>query len=289
MSDNSEKKEQEQFTADHIRGLNDNLIKGDLIAPDKIYMDLGLLRDFRLGALLVLAFEKSEEEARRVYGHIIDKRSDYAKRAFLDMEHCYPEAGITNDEIDSVLKNPDYSDKILTASPVTSFLSVFASQMVVNVNHSAVMRKYDPVRVTINTYPLVLSKEWARLVGVFMAQNFGIETVVLSFDPTHASLKMMGAFDEYYLLNLREFSYNKEIHNALSNMEFQEKRIYAAQFLGPRVDPHLSEELVAREFVKIETTFDVVVDSFKFIPPEKCSPPTEVRPTSSKSDSPSDG
>lgn len=277
MSD-QEKEDTAGFDPEELKAINDQMIQSQLITPDRLYVDLAIMRDFGIGAIMSHAFEKGEQEARRVYSHVFGNMKAYQRRYFFDPLHYFPECGMTRSQLTERLLDPKYSDHIFRAAPVTEFLALLGTHIAVNVNHSAVKGKTDkPITITLNTYPLTLSEETKKLIAVYLATTFGVEVRIWREDLSEISLKKIFAFDEYYLYYIKEFSHNQAIHKSLSDGEFSEKRIFGIPVCGYEVDKSRSDKSLAQELLLVESRLNVLTLGYKHIPIEKCSPPSKGR------------
>jgi len=244
-----------------------------MVTPDHLYIDLALLKDLQIGAILALASRESEERFEAAYQAVSKGLKKYATRYFLDASHYFTKAGYTKAQIDEALADPTMSDDIYRMAPMTEFIKILFSHMLINANHSEVIGKSGEVSLTVNTYPLKLGEVYEAAVGVHLAELLGVKVVVwcknLEKDVTMSDLK---DFDEYYLWYLYEFSRNPEIHKGLSDMAFASKRIFATPTCGYVFDPDRSKDSLIRELVQVEAAMGVVVDTYKHIPIFKCSP-----------------
>ena len=84
-------------------------LKSELFTPDVIYMELRLLKDYTIGALLALASEKSKEEGERLYKSIRGRLIGYDMRMIDDVTPFFPDFGLTTDQIEDVIKDPAYT------------------------------------------------------------------------------------------------------------------------------------------------------------------------------------
>ena len=124
--------------------LNQEMIVSDLITPDRLYVDLALIKDFNIGALLSFRDER-KDTWKTLYQSIITALPEYQIRKFDDLAHYFPEFGLSNQTLRARIYDPEWAGHILHNAPITPFINTLRSQILVNVNHSAVIGKTDPI------------------------------------------------------------------------------------------------------------------------------------------------
>jgi hypothetical protein len=182
----------------------ESLIKSELITPDKIYIDLGFLKELTIGTLLSLVLERSKNDknydAEQSYVYIQSMLPEYDKRQFHDIEHCFPELNISNVEFKKRMYDPFYSNEIFNLAPISKFMDVLKAQIRVNINHSRVIQKRNPISVVVNTYPLHISKTNKDIVGLFLSNLFSINVSVIYYDLRKVTPSDFTIYDELYIL-----------------------------------------------------------------------------------------
>lgn len=261
-----------------MQTINERLIKDELIDSDHIYLDLALIKDLEIGAVMAMASEKSEECARETYGIILEGMPKYKKRAYADIKGYIPKIPFTREEIDDYLDNPLKSDRIFACAPATSFIKELGKQILINANHSQVLEKSDvPIRIHVNTHPLTLSEEFGKSLMAFVAGTFHVECTYFSQDPIAIPYEQYQTYDEFYFYYFSQFSLHPKIHESLGSFDMVEKYVFALRSLGPRKtrlppDPRKREKYLNESFMRIESGFIPIFKKFKLINPELCSP-----------------
>lgn len=264
---------------EEMKRFNEESITSNLITPDKIYVDLMLFKDINLSA--VLSFLKDRwktiplEEYSSLYGQVLDKLPEYNERKFDDFAHIFPFMGVSNAQIKERQQDKSYASWILREAPSTRYVDFFQAQLAVNVNHSAVIGKRDPIEVTINTYPLQLSKEDELFVAVFFAEAFKIHARVIYLDMTTVRLNNIFQFEEMYTYYFHDLFKVEEIRDAYSALRFVKKRLYVPRLFGNNFEKN---KPVEKEELYTKTHFDVLTN-FEFVPAHIFStpPPTIVK------------
>lgn len=220
----------------HLERVNNLLMHDMLITPDNIYIDIALLRDLNIGAALTLFGNyKEQRDIEDHYKLILENVEKYRDRQFEDFCHYIPGLHMTTDDIQNRLKDTEYSDRIFRHAPSTSFVDTFSAQLAVNINHSSVIGKTDPIAVTINTYPLKLSDENQRIIAAAFTYLFDVTTKTVYADPAQQTSEFWLSFDEIYTMYINDvMSSNDNTKQAFSEMKFVGKRIISSNILKSR-------------------------------------------------------
>lgn len=260
--------------SDHaIQTLNREMIDAELITPDRLYLDWSLFRDPYLGAVIsLLASAPDQTQSAEKFAYLQACLPAYQNRCFHDVAHAMPKLGMTTSQILDRLADPTKHVEIFFAAPFTCFIQVLYANLQVNINHSAVrgkfkkiylddkhhMRDYDPIRLSINTYPLVLSKRQHDLIGAFFTGNYAVDVEILSTDPKDLPLDFLLTMDELYTDHLPRLLDNTAFSQALSDMKFASKRLFAVKHLGPQRPPALKDRVIEAEFLRLQAVMDMM-------------------------------
>lgn len=268
-------------THDTVTVLNTKIAESELITPDRIYLDWSLFRDPYLGAAIsLLISRKDQQESAVAFDYLQKQIPQYQLREFNDVAYYMPELNITASDILNRLDDMNKQVEIFFAAPFTCFIQTLYANLNVNVNHSTVKgkfkkipiddkhyyRDYDAIRLSINTYPLILSKRQHDLIGVFFTKNYSVDVEILSMSPDQIPLDFLKQMDEIYTNNLTKLLENKAFSSALSEMQFSGKRIFAAKHLGTMRPPTINPRAIETEFLRLHAVLDMLVD-FSWISP----------------------
>ena len=266
--------------ADEIRAQSEAYMKQELVTPDRIYVDLALMKDLRLGAAMHLRMDQLDTlttiEALRQANH------KYRTRDFYDVPYYFPMLQITNDEIDCALKDPTQSDAIFAAAFPTRFCDSFNSHIRLNVNHNTAAGRYAtnpttkalepiPIRVFINTWPLRLSKRSIFTLGTYVAKRYGVDAQIGCVDPVTYPLDEFLQWEEHYLFYLKEYIERPDIADAYLTGRMIKSRLFGLRYCGNTVDPRLTSEMLNTDMVITKSTLDVL-STFYFIEPSIVTP-----------------
>ena len=244
------------------------LMEGQFITPDLLYLDLFLLKDLHIGAIMSLAIERDEGED--IYNLISKNLDNYRQRYFLDPCH-YLSLPYTKEEVDSRLADEHYHDDIYLLSPMTNVLDSLINHIFININHSAIKDKVNDITVHINTYPLKLSKKLTYALGIFIRDVLQINVKLLCKPINEFTVDELMEYDEYYLYYFKEFSDHKEIMKLASDFKLIKKRLFTIPHCGYEFQPKEEEDL-AKELLLIDTSFSLVLSQFNFFKIHDCSP-----------------
>jgi len=269
---------------DELARLNQEMITSDLITPDRMLVDLILIKDFTISTLLSFLYEwktsRPNMDRGILYTKIIDGLEAYQNREFDDIAQLFPLFGLTNSDINQRKSDPLWARYILHNAPLTPFLKTLRSQIAVNVNHSAVISKRDPIEITINTYPLKLSPIDTNIVGLYFSKSMGVHVKVICLDMTKISLTDALFYDEIYTYYFAEFLSNDDIRSGYEALKFIRKRLFVPRLFGPSAMGMMSAE---QQEVTIKTRFDILTQ-FQFFPVKLCSAMEPETPESPKKD-----
>lgn len=269
-----------------VQYLNKEILEDELITPDRMYFDWSLFRDPYLGAVIsLLMTDVDQKKSAERFKRLQEQYTKYQTREFNDPAYYFPELKLKTSSILERLADPEYHEQVFYAAPFTMFIAVLAAQLKVNANHSQVNDKftkvmvdkdkyhknYDSIRLSINTYPLKLSKKHHDFIGAFFVGNYNVDVEILSTPPKDLPLDFLLSMDEIYTNNLTELLDNVEFSKALSEMKFLKKRLFAARHLGPKRPERIKQRAVDAEFLKIRGILDMLTRDFVWIQPNMMS------------------
>lgn len=220
-----------------------NMIKETLITPDRMYFDLELLRDIRLGAAITHMMEAGPAQGAVMYEHLLERLVVWAQRTFSDFAHNFPKMGLSDAQIDARLADPQWHAQILAAAPATQFTDkTITAHLAVNVNHSAVVGKTErgpdgklyamPIRLIINLWPLThIKPAQHREIGEHFARRFGVECEIIAEDPATITPEQWLSYDEIYTAHAERMMTNAALRTAFSEMRFFNKRFFVLQVI----------------------------------------------------------
>lgn len=265
---------------DEIREQNELHMREAFITPDRIYLDLALLKDLRLGAAMHLRMAELEQcftpqEFRQAL--VVYKGRDY-----YDVPHYFPTLKVTNADIDAVLHDPTQSDAIFAASIPTEFCNIFHTHILLNANHSTAAGHYRidpktqrkeliPIRVFVNTYPLTLSKRATYTLGAYVAKRYGVDAEVGRVDPHHYPLQDFLGWEEHYLYYLKEYIERQDVAAAYLEGRMLQSRIFGLRYCGYTYNPTMSTQDLNLDMVLTKAQLDIL-STFNFLEPWMVSP-----------------
>lgn len=150
-----------------IEQVNDVMMDAHFKAIQQVYIDLVLLKDTRMGLMLGLV--------DKVRFHYLEAGLQrYNRRLRRDFTSCYPEFPYKEDKLQQIYRDPRFSQDIFNHSPDTdlSYNLEDVLKLVVGHNHRAGYSQ--PIRVTINTWPLsitTLCKQYITILSQRLPKN----------------------------------------------------------------------------------------------------------------------
>ena len=229
----SEKEEDPPLSKERLDALNQELISASFITSDVIYIELRLLRDYKLGAVLRHILDTaSSAEAKKAYEMIQAHRSDYAHRAYDDLDYYIPGLPLTNAQVETLLTETMNPDAILNASPMTEFIHTLLSNLMINANHSEVQNKSGQIRFLVNTYPLDISEKQQRLVSLYLTRLCAVDVEIFCCDPTDLDKTVFDQCDEFYSFYCKKFVENTYFHKKLESLTYLKKRLFIPKYFG---------------------------------------------------------
>lgn len=242
--------------------LNEEVLLGSLITPDRLYVDLALAKDYLIGALLdVYQLPTVVPDTR--YIAIVEGLKGWSQRHFDDIALHFPSLKQTTAVLRHRLQDPQRAAWIFYRSPTTPFITTLSAQIAVNVNHSAVIGKKDPIFLTLNTHPLVLAERERHIAGLFFSQLLRVTVEVVCRDPATVSLEEYLSYDEIYTAYFVEYFAREDIRNAYTALKAVSKRLFVRRIFGDAPTPTMHIE---QQQTYIQARMDVLTQ-FTFIPP----------------------
>lgn len=229
----TETSEDPPLTKERIDALNQELVSSSLITSDVIYMELRLLRDYKLGAVLRHILDTATDtEAKRTYETIQKHLSAYAYREYDDLDHYIPDLPLTNTEVETLLTETIVPDAILNASPMTEFIHTLLANLMINANHSEVQNKSGQIRFLINTYPLDISEKEQRLVSLYITRLCSVDIEIFYRDPKELDKTVFERCDEFYSFYCNRFMENAYFYKKLKTLTYLKKRLFVPKYFG---------------------------------------------------------
>ena len=254
-----------------LKRFNEEMVTSSLITPDKLYVDLALLKDFNIGVILSILYDRKPHmqvgEYAALYKQLIAELPKYAKRTCDDIEYLFPFLKINNTEFKERFTDPQYTSFILHNSPITRFQHVLTGQLLINTNHSAVVGKKTAINIDINTYPLKLTKYDEYIVGAFVSTLYSVNTTTQYMDLTKIDATHVSKYDEIYTYYLPELLAHQNIRHAYSSMKFIMKRLFVPRIFGKQ---HEKIQDPIKEELAVKTRMDIMT-RLEFFDTEKCS------------------
>ena len=235
-------------------------IRSSLVTPDYIYVELQLLKDYTIGALLTKLSKLPEDEAEVLFAEIKKNQTDYDHRITDDIAQYFPSFKMSADDIEAMIRNPEYTEDILNYAPGTQFIVAMKSNLNTNINHSAIDQKFkkvpvkgstsryykqwDEVTYIVNTWPLPKPKGiQLKKLQLFFARTFASNVVVTSKDPKELPEEFYARIDEFNIYQIGRHNENKQFSAASVNMRITQKLVFSSMiFERQKLKPYMFTE-----------------------------------------------
>ncbi len=134
-----------------IKQYNNNTM---LTAVNTIYVELSVIQDIYLGALLCLLKDESE------YNYVLSGLSNYNSRYLLGCAQYFPDLKIEESELQKILEDPEHTLNIIRSSPMTKAFSQLGEFILMIHEHNRLVNARDKtLTIYLSTYPLKFSHE----------------------------------------------------------------------------------------------------------------------------------
>ena len=209
-----------------LEAMNEKTIQNQFFTPDKVYIDLSLLKDFPIGVIYADKFTENDAEFKfnQIQKMLIPRMSDYQKRTYDSVDMYLADLGYSDSKIEQLLSNNINHDVVFMMAPTSKFLDMLIRHTVRNQNNSRPAAKYtkkmidknqyvmEPIPVTyyFNTYPLNLSEKLLIKLGEEFGESLGVNIQFLNKDPMLFDksdwMNWMEGIDCFYLNSLGRFT-----------------------------------------------------------------------------------
>lgn len=213
------------FDEKTLEAMNEKAIQNQFFTPDNVYIELGLFKDFSIGAVYMeqIVLRDDEERFNAIQQKLLPLIRDYQKRVYDTVEPWFEHIGYLDSDVDELLSKKEFHDYIFMFSPATHFLGALVRHTARNQNHSRPAGKYskkkidashyvmEPVDITyrINTFPLTLSEGVMESLGRELGEAFGVNIAFMNKDPQTFDQsdwdEWMEKIDCFYLDSLGRF------------------------------------------------------------------------------------
>ena len=228
------------FDVKVIEAMNEKAIQNQFFTPDNVYLELGLFKDFSIGAVYMehIVIKQDEEKFNEIQTKLLPLMRDYQKRVYDTVEPFFEHIGYLDRDVDAILSKKEFHDYIFMLSPVTKFLQTIVRHTVRNQNHSRPANKYEKKKIDdahyvmeavdltyrINTYPLTLSEGMMLSLAKELGEALGVNIAFMNKNPTTFDEKdwdeWMEAIDCFYLDDLGRFNRSPFILKKQGEMQF---------------------------------------------------------------------
>lgn len=248
-------KSDRKFSDADINHLNEKVIQSQLFTPDRVYIELGLLKDIPIGVMYTdkLLLNEDVEGFEKLQSVVLECSSEYQKRTYDTIEPFFESLGYDDSRIEELLNKKEHHDKYFLTSPTTQFLGTLIKHTVRNKNNSRPANKYTkkpignkqyvlesvPITFLFNTFPLLLSSAFMTGIAREFGEAFGVNIEFMSKDPSTFDQRdwdtWLKDIDCFYLDSLGRFTKSPIAFKKQEEMEFVGKYLFARKRFEKRV------------------------------------------------------
>lgn len=273
--------------------IGSQMVEQNLITFDEMYLDLALVRDFFLGAIYSLIAERPKDEALKNIAYVKANLKPYQMRLYHSVEQIFPELGFTNKQVKDRLRDKTKSNLIFRLSPTTEYVGILKYLILVNMNNSKLVEKYNkvsmgkgyyvkdshPITFHLNTYPLeITDPSLLGLIVGFFTENYQVNVKPFCKDLAEIEGPLIGKIEEFHVYDLDAFLRNdcvklnlemggEDSSDILKNLNILfKKRFFAPMIFDGERDSNIDREHAVEHIKMIHATLDVLSRKFDWIP-----------------------
>jgi hypothetical protein len=238
-----------------INALNEKVIQSQLFTPDRVYIEMGLLKDFPIGVMYTdkIVIQDDPEGFAQVQATVNEVVEAYENRRYETIDPYFASIGYTDGVIDEMLSLREYHDSYFLISPNTRFFNTLIRHTIRNQNNSRPANKYnkksigekhyilEPVPVTylFNTYPLFLSKKCMELQAVELGESFGVNIEFMCKNPSEFDNTdwdtWMKHIDCFYIDSMHRFTQSPMVIEKQGELETVGSYLFGRKRFGKSV------------------------------------------------------
>jgi hypothetical protein len=193
------------------------------------------------------------------YDYIYRNLKTYPFRYIDKLSRCFPDLPFTDNEVEEHFQTMNH-DKLLQISPNTICFGEFLHRVMEINNKTAVKQDTNPVNLTINTYPLILSNPIIERMSEAFGDMFAMDISIINKDINDIPLEEMLTYEECFIYDLKSLLENSIYSQAFTDLKFEDIAIYA-----PRQIKSLEVLDILDDSEKLESDFLVTETFLKFI------------------------
>jgi hypothetical protein len=220
-----------------------------------LYVDLEMLQDFRIGALLSLITTEPE------YQYILHRLPSYGGRYDNNtMKHFPVITDITDSDIDNRLADVNYHSRLARTSPMTLAFDILKELIAyMHCSNRRCEREKDRLTITIGTNSVIYDQAAKKIfIDTLTKHDKYLDVTFLNRPLWKIEPELIFKFDIYMFYNLATFMQQKAIcESVCEKTALLRKRVYAY----PILEKEPTAELTAEEMLhNTKLVMDVVCD-----------------------------
>jgi hypothetical protein len=219
-----------------------------------IYLDIEVLQDFRLGALLHLITTQTELD------YIRYRLKDYSNRLGSETMRYFPAIkDISEKDLDECIANKDKHRSLVVISPTTEFYMGLPDMIRhINENNSRCATEVYHVNIHIGTNSVILDQDLKENI-IFQFKNFDktLNTIIYNRPLSGMEEEIIRNIDITAVDNIKQFTNDPVIRKHFSDSDFLNKQVLAHPYIDVELlEGETSEQLLSNT----KTMLDVYCD-----------------------------
>jgi hypothetical protein len=272
-----------------LESMNEKAIRNSFFTPDHVYIELGLLKDFAIGAVYtdLVVNQSNPDLFKQAQSHFLTILPHYQSRLFDTVEPWFTPIGYTDQKVDQLIADPGNHDRIFLLSPTSKFLETLIKETFRNINHSGPANKVEKAMIsakeyvlnpleityTFNTYPLKLSPKILASLAVTLGESLGVNIRFIAKDPDLFDAddwqSWMNKIDCFYLNDTGRFVGSQLCLEKIGNLEFMGRYLFGRKRLQREYKVSTQGLDLNTEFHRAVARLGMMCD-FDWMPGDQC-------------------
>lgn len=214
------------FITQHERlfdNANKSIVEASFRTITKVYIDLALLKDTRMGLMISLS-DKSDMQ------YLAEGLPRYNLRPNRKFTEVYPNFKVDELTLDKYYHDPEYSKRIFNYSPDTDFSIGLNSLIEAYVATNNRAGNCDPIDVVINAYPLTITTDILIYKKLLNAHHKGLANFnIVSVDPKLISATAWTSYSSMFIDDLQYALTDSNLYKVL----FEQQKLLNTTIFAP--------------------------------------------------------
>ena len=204
--------------------VNESIVSASFNTVKRVYIDLALLKDTRMGLMLSLS-DKNDIQ------YLLSKIKQYNIRPNRKFTEVYPEFKIDEDTLNKHYHDPSYSETIFDYSPDTDFSVKLKSVILMYSSANNRAGYSDPIEITINAFPLSITENIKLFNAILNHLFIGLATFnLVSVDPKIIQTDHWATYSVLYIDDIEYDLTNGTLYKILFEQQKMTDKVIVAPY-----------------------------------------------------------